>query len=754
MQRAKRMMGLLLSIALLAVMLAGCGGDEQGKEQASPQSKKENNKGGAGRFLESEVELPKEIDDIKALRKLSDGSLGLVGENKEKKKYYVLTSKDLGENWEKKEMKGLPDEYVPHVAMAPDGTVALVGYARGGTVKGKQVDAKGKIKNFSFQLPKSSSENQVWQMTYDTEGTLLVNDSSGSLLQVDPSTSSCKKVFDTKGVGVRYFYMAGDVLTAVHDDGVLLFDTKTKKQLGAEPVLDELVKKNRKLSSVDTDTGTPMVFSAGSKNDRIVYANENGVFHFTRGGSVAEQLVDGSLTTLSSGDILFLAQEMMDENHIFLAVSNDGKDTLLQYSYDKKAASVPEQELTVYALDESNVMRKAVTSFRKKHPDIYVKLEFGLSGDDGVTLEDALNVLNTNILAKKGPDVLILDGMPLESYIEKGILADLSDVVAEVDKKDGIFANIRESSKKDGKIYAMPVRILLPIIEGDEKVVQAGGSLEALAKYAEKISKSGAKNSVPPKGARTLLRDFYYADSALWLKENGSLDQEALTSYLKNAKIMYDLNPDKKNEDSVDKNIGDGTFGGSKVGTHSNFGLITGEWNMAFGSLAGIYNVQMMCSARDQTKADYDLLNRERVKSYIPSVMAGVTAGNNTEMAKEFVKELLEEKSGSDTDGIPVNRAVYEEACKEKMNEKEQPDICFSGQGEDAKTYDISFVNLKQSDVDQLTGIMEGLTQPAMTNRVIQELVLEQGEKYLRGEQSLEQTAGTIMQKVNLYLAE
>lgn len=754
MQRAKRMMGLLLSIALLAVMLAGCGGEEQGKEQASPMSKKEKNKGGAGRFLESEVELPKEIDDIMALRKLSDGSLGLVGKNKEKKKYYVLTSKDLGENWEKKELKGLSDEFAPHAAMAPDGTVALVGYAREGTVKGKQVDTKGTVKDFSFQLPKSSSENQVWQMMYDTEGTLFVNDASGSLLQVDPSTGSCKKAFDTKGVGIRYFYMAGDVLTAVHDDGVLLFDIKAKKQLGAERVLDELVKKNRKLSSVDTDTGTPMVFSAGSKNDRMVYTNENGVFHFTRGGSVAEQLVDGSLTTLSSGEILFLAQEMMDENHIFLAVSNDGEDKLLQYSYDKKAASVPEQELTVYALDESNVVRKAVTSFRKKHPDVYVKLEFGLSGDDGVTLEDALNVLNTNILAKKGPDVLILDGMPLESYIEKGILADLSDVVAEVDKKDGIFANIRESSKKDGKIYAMPARILLPIVEGDEKVVQAGGSLEALAKYAEKISKSGAKKSVPPKGARTLLRDFYYADSALWLKENGSLDQEALTSYLKNAKIMYDLNPDKKNEDSVDKNIGDGTLGGSKVGTHSNFGLITGEWNMAFGSLAGIYNIQMMCSARDQTKANYDLLNRERVKSYIPSVMAGVTAGDHTEMAKEFVKELLQEKSGSDTDGIPVNRAVYEEACKEKMNEKEQPDICFSGQGEDAKTYDISFVNLKQSDVDQLTGIMEGLTQPAMTNRVIQELVLEQGEKYLRGEQNLEQTAGTIMQKVNLYLAE
>lgn len=764
MQRAKKISSLLLILVLLTTMLVGCGGEEQGKkqgkEQVSPLEKKENKKGGVGRFLESEVELPENINSILTLRKLSDGTLGVVAENE--KKYYVLKSKDLGKKWEKKEITGLPQEHFPHVAMSPDGTVVLISYAQGGTVKGKQVDAKGAVKGFSFELPKGSSENgssenHVQQIGYDTEGNLFINDSSGSLLQVNPSGGSCKKALDTKGISIRYFYAAGNILTAVHEEGVLLYDTKTKKQLESERVLDELVKKNRKLSSTDTDSGTPMIFSAGLKADGIIYANESGIFHVTRGGSVAEQLVDGSLTELSSGNILFLAQEMMDENHIFLAVSDgeNKKDKLLHYSYDKKAASVPEQELTVYALDESNVVRSAAAAFRKRHPDVYVKLEFGLSGDDSVTLEDALNVLNTNILAKKGPDVMILDGMPLESYIEKGILADISDVVAEVDKKEGIFSNIREGSKKERKIYAMPVRVLLPVIEGSKEVVNAGGSLEELAKYAEKHSKSGAKTITQPKGVRTLLRDFYYVDSALWMKQDGSLDQTKLMQYLKNAKLMYDLNPDKKQEDSLDRIMGDSTFEGSKVGTCNDLGLITGEWKVAFGTLAGVYDVQMMCSARDQTKADYDLLNREQVKSYIPSVMAGVTAGDHTDIAKEFVKELLEQKSGCDTDGIPVNRTAYEKVCKEKMNDpavKEGSCIAFGDS--DKKTYGYSFVNLKQSDVDKLTGIMEGLNKPTMINRVIQELVLEQGEKYLRGEQTLEQAVGTIMQKVNLYLAE
>ena len=41
-----------------------------------------------------------------------------------------------------------------------------------------------------------------------------------------------------------------------------------------------------------------------------------------------------------------------------------------------------------------------------------------------------------------------------------------------------------------------------------------------------------------------------------------------------------------------------------------------------------------------------------------------------------------------------------------------------------------------------------------MTNRVIQEIVLGQADKYLLGEQSLESTVDAVMKKVNLYLAE
>ena len=52
-----------------------------------------------------------------------------------------------------------------------------------------------------------------------------------------------------------------------------------------------------------------------------------------------------------------------------------------------------------------------------------------MSGDDSVTDTDALKVLNTEIMAGTGPDVLLLDGISEDTYIERGMLENLSGVL-------------------------------------------------------------------------------------------------------------------------------------------------------------------------------------------------------------------------------------------------------------------------------------------------------------------------------------
>ena len=46
------------------------------------------------------------------------------------------------------------------------------------------------------------------------------------------------------------------------------------------------------------------------------------------------------------------------------------------------------------------------------------------------------------------------------------------------------------------------------------------------------------------------------------------------------------------------------------------------------------------------------------------------------------------------------------------------------------------------------------MTSPVITDRIIQDLIITEGSKYLEGNQTLEETSAAIMQKVNLYLSE
>ena len=75
-----------------------------------------------------------------------------------------------------------------------------------------------------------------------------------------------------------------------------------------------------------------------------------------------------------------------------------------------------------------------------------------------MTVSDALKTLTTEIMAGNGPDVLLLDGMPVETYIEKGVLKDLSALIKE--SGGSYFENILNAYQDaQGQMCAVPARL-------------------------------------------------------------------------------------------------------------------------------------------------------------------------------------------------------------------------------------------------------------------------------------------------------
>lgn len=760
MKKLRKYTCMLLALLLMGTGIAGCSGgvkgDMTGTEGASGKGQEQN--GMKGRFVESYLSLPEEVDQIHGMGKLEDGSIRVLAENKEEGNAWFFSSKDGGSTWESKELSGpveTKDSWVTGAAVAPDGSAVAVGYFTelGEGFAAKKISSDGQVAQFELDLSTYVDASKLFgaDIAFDTAGALFIQPSGKDVLTVNMETGEIKKACDYSDSKVRYFAVAGEKLLLVTDQGISVYRTVDGARLEQDPILDELVKKE-KAAERNTDS-FPVVFNMGMDQGSILYVNSNGIFYHKDEGDINEQLVNGELVSLGAQEVSYRSVLMVDEEHILLQAANNNK--LLEYRYDKDTATVPENELTVYALRDSPMIRQAASLFQKQYPDVYVKVEIGMTGEDGISSEDALQALSTDIMAGNGPDVLLLDGLPVNSYIEKGILADISDVVKEIEEKDGLFEKIKAPYEKDGAIYEIPTRFYFMVFDGPGAAASDGGTLLSLVEYAEKLKKENPDSKALDRNAKSLLYNLYYADSANWLNEDGSLDESALEAWLTLAKRFYDI--DRSEESRDEWYEVEGTLLGS--GANDARSVAMNQNLLAFGTIVKTEDMLSLLSAekRMQPAGSYGLLNGDETKSFIPYLTAGVNSNSRSmDHAKAFLGLLLgKEYCSLSGEGFPVNRAAFEARNEETKSLADDSMVSIGSMEDDGTVYTETYEGLMTDEaLDKLTGILESLDTPALTDSTIHNLVLEQGEKFLKDEQSLETTMNTLKQKMNLYLSE
>ena len=143
-----------------------------------------------------------------------------------------------------------------------------------------------------------------------------------------------------------------------------------------------------------------------------------------------------------------------------------GNGDLYFYHYDETLPTHADTTLTVWSLADSATARLAVNAYKKANPEVDVTFETAVQTDtDDVSaaINDALTQLNTELLAGEGPDVLLLDRVDYTTYINKGMLADMSDTVP----LDALQSNIIDPFMTDGRAYVLPARFIVPALCGD-----------------------------------------------------------------------------------------------------------------------------------------------------------------------------------------------------------------------------------------------------------------------------------------------
>ena len=136
--------------------------------------------------------------------------------------------------------------------------------------------------------------------------------------------------------------------------------------------------------------------------------------------------------SISSNYPLSLLRTAAEDFMVLLFGDSGGNGDLYFYHYDETLPTHADTTLTVWSLADSATARLAVNAYKKANPEVDVTFETAVQTDtDDVSaaINDALTQLNTELLAGEGPDVLLLDRVDYTTYINKGMLADMSDTV-------------------------------------------------------------------------------------------------------------------------------------------------------------------------------------------------------------------------------------------------------------------------------------------------------------------------------------
>ncbi len=800
--KAGRMPALLLIMIILFACIAGCGktgtenktGGINGANNivgtpsenvggSAPDSQQADVNPAMGRYVEEITDFPE--DRISGygsrLHKLSDGRIVISN--------YVrpfLISDDNGMTWKEDDRDwhtGMLSKlsFIREIAVGADNTAAVIYSEALSDVddgKSKSIEYNNITKLFVVRpdgaeslidIPVSGDDKYPHYVGIADDGRIFVSISNCRDLYEVKEDGRCEYFMTVQGECPDFMQFQGNLmfLDGCDYEHILIYDMEKKEYLDDE-VLADFIKENYPDGNSYDGSGTYQMYFFTGEEGVIYIAGEKGLHRHVIGGSAMEQIIDGSRCTFSNPSYEITGMVMLADNTFLTLFSNA---RLARYVYDSDVATVPDDRLKVYSLKENDTIRQAVALYQKAYPDIAVEYEIGMEEGGSVTREDALKSLNTKIMAGEGPDVLILDDMPLDSYIEKGILMDLSTVLGSLSGEEEVFGSIVQAMKEDEKVYAMPCEIQIPVMMGAEKYISQLKDLESIANMMEELRKDNpGKDLLGICTEKGIMRYFAMSCVPAWTTESGELDSETIAQFLEQTKRIYDAQTDGLPEETIEEykvinELWKGNFGEYKDDSailraaDNGRDYVGGKIQLTYSALSGVFAYDKMIAINEAEGFDdckWTVMNGQSGNVFCTKTLLGINAASeNPGLAENFIRLCLGKKNQSNLYyGFAVNKAAFDGNFIPHPVDPDGRYAFFIINNEEGIEVTI---NIYQSDEEQIADLrkcIEAADTPYIEDTVLENAVYEEGILYMQGAQSLEEAVNAIEKKISIYMAE
>lgn len=733
----QRAAALITAAAMTACIFTGCGKNEEKPE--TPQAK--------GRYVEREIAMPETAG--KPVGIIYDDGLVLYTHTAKEDGYESYVCRDGGwsepreEQWMNEGLSLLRCNAIA-VFLGCDGNVyAKTEPATEEDTPGAHIITAAEDGTVKDVTPESDSEKALGftNLTVLKDGTIGIGNCRNSMAEF---YRDGKLIFSAEGIPSS---TEDQIIVEADDDTVAVI----RHEKGTIDFYDaeSFEKKNTIETGQDLDSSILLL-----GGDGIWYlVNRKGIHRMTEEGSITETIMDGGNGMMSNDTAWYLRKFIAGNEEQFYGLYSNAKQEwkLMYYAFDETAAAVQEKTLSVYSLKENPTVNQAVYEFQNKHPEVRVDYRTAVNGDEQPTA-DHIRTLNTELLGGSGADVLILDGLPMESYMEKGVLADISDVAEKLEQAGAIKNIIENTANKDGKIYAVPARINVPVIFGTDDEENACRNLTALIDYAKNHSDRKLFGATAHELIGMTLFHMFYDEL---LEEDGGLNEEKLAELLSTWMQICENGNFKEIEEQYFDYEETDIWNALDKSFCSAQEVIGQKIYVNVTELSGVnasnsaYTSAGKLGTSPQSFKEY----------YVPKTIAGVNASSGQQdLAKQFVECLFSEPvQQTDTwDGFPVLNSVLD-TYPEYVETQMEKQYMFGYGGIDFETGESFQEVLKyptKEEMEALIEMMRTLKTPFIQDRMIADVVREELEKCYDGKQLPEDTAKAICKKVDTYFAE
>lgn len=572
---------------------------------------------------------------------------------------------------------------------------------------------------------------------------VMSNDEGGLIIATDQSIvmldDSFKKTGEVKSDGS---YIEG-VAKAL--DGTVLCGTTDENGAVAQVVDFKNNKLGEKYNLDISYYYSSDALMSGNGDYDFYYKDNSGVYGYSMSDKKSTKLMD-YLASEVSGEQVYNIVPIDSETMLAIGWSEEGSYTAM---FKKVDPSEVKDKTTItfgsmWGVDDN--IRNAAIQFNKDNDKYRIEfIDYSASG------EDAETKMNADIAAGKIPDIIDLSNLPLDQYVAKGILEDLTPYY-EKDPDvnlDDLLPSVVSATAIDGKQYYISSSFNITTLIASKKDVgdKTGWTFDEMKELLE--SKGSDVRPFYSENKNDIFYSFLYGclnDYIDWTTGKCRFDSSDFKSILEisnsgtNEEVEYD-------EDSP-----------------SQPSLIKSGKVLFVDGYLDVESVQLYHQMYNQDIAFIGYPSEDRQGSFFNMNEAiGIYSKSDVkegawEFLKTFVTMEYQAKWGHIW-AVPTNQQAFEMYMKSKTTTKAYKDEL----GQDIEPVDSSWgwddlevkIGPLSADEEKLyRDLVNGTTKVNTNNYQIMDIITEEAKAYFAGQKGLDETADIIQNRVTTFVNE